>query len=183
MRGLWARLEQAVTGPGPRPLAGVRVVELGQNLAGPVAGQILAHLGASVVKVERPGRGDDARGWGPPFVDGDAPSFHAVNQSKCSIVLDLEAEPDRALLEALLGEADVLVQNLRPGALERLALGPDALRARHPSLVVCSLRAYGGKGPMRDEPGYEPIVQAFETLAGYVTRLEALVGDPQERRV
>lgn len=142
------------------PLDGVRVVELCQNLAGPFAGEILASLGAQVLKVERP-EGDDARGWGPPFVGGTAVAFQAVNHGKRSVELDLRDSAAIEWLKARIAEADVLVQNLRPGALAELGLDAVTVRAAHPRLVYCSLDAYGHLGPMSMRPGYEPIVQAF----------------------
>jgi crotonobetainyl-CoA:carnitine CoA-transferase CaiB-like acyl-CoA transferase len=145
------------------PLAGVRVVEIAQNLAGPMAAEILAHMGADVIKVERP-EGDDARRWGPPFHKGTSPGYLAVNANKRSISVDLK---DRAAVERLLpliGEADVLVQNLKPGSLEALGLGADALVARYPRLIYCSVWAFGRTGPMKLKPGYEPMVQAFSGL-------------------
>ena len=141
-------------------LDGIRVVEIGQNLAGPVAGEILAHLGADVIKVERP-EGDDARRWGPPFWKGVSPGFLAVNANKRSITVDLKDKAAVAWLIELIGEADVLIQNLRPGALDELGLGAPALRARFPRLVYCSVWAFGPTGPLRLKPGYEPMVQAF----------------------
>ena len=147
-----------------RPLAGVKVVEIAQNLAGPFAGEILARLGADVVKVERPDGGDDARGWGPPFLADLSPVFHAANTNKRSITLDLRDPKAVAWLIAYLESADVLVQNLRPGVIEELGLGPAALLARHPRLVYCSLGTFGRTGPLRLRPGYEPMVQAFAGL-------------------
>src|SRR2546427_9980364 len=123
-------------------LDGIRVVEIGQNLAGPVAGEILAHLGADVIKVERP-EGDDARRWGPPFRKGVSPGFLAVNANKRSITVDLKDADAAAWLLEMIGEADVLVQNLRPGALDELGLGAATLRARYRRLVYCSGLAVG----------------------------------------
>jgi crotonobetainyl-CoA:carnitine CoA-transferase CaiB-like acyl-CoA transferase len=145
------------------PLIGIQVVELGQNLAGPYAAEVLAHLGADVVKIERP-EGDDARGWGPPFWKGVSPGFLAVNANKRSITVDLKDAQQVARLMTLIGEADVLVQNLRPGSLDALGLGPDALVARFPRLVYCSVWAFGRTGPLALKPGYEPILQAFSGL-------------------
>jgi crotonobetainyl-CoA:carnitine CoA-transferase CaiB-like acyl-CoA transferase len=147
----------------PLPLEGIKVVEIAQALAGPFAGEILAHMGADVVKVERP-EGDEARGWGPPFTLGGGPIFHAVNMNKRSIVLDLKDPRAIAWLKGYLAQADVLVQNLRPGVIEELGLGPDALLALNPRLVFCSLWAFGNGGPRRLRPGYEPMVQAFAGL-------------------
>ncbi|TCZ64309.1 CaiB/BaiF CoA transferase family protein [Roseicella aquatilis] len=142
------------------PLQGVKVVEIGQNLAGPYAGEILAMLGAEVVKIERP-EGDDARGWGPPFHAGIACSFHAVNRNKRSVALDLKDAAALAWLRDLVRTRDIVIQNMRPGSLEALGLGAEALRALNPRLIYCSLHAFGARGPMALTPGYEPIVQAF----------------------
>ncbi|MEM6441885.1 MAG: CoA transferase [Pseudomonadota bacterium] len=139
----------------------VKVVEIGQAFAGPFASQILAHLGAEVVKVERAGDGDDARRWGPSF-DGDGSAiFHALNGSKTSLALDLKDPDDLAALRAVLTEADVLVHNLRPGALARMGLGPEDLAKDLPRLIYAEISAFGHVGPMRDQPGYEILAQAF----------------------
>jgi len=145
------------------PLEGIRVVEVAQNLAGPMAAEILAHMGADVIKVERP-EGDDARKWGPPFWKGVSPGFLAVNANKRGITLDLKDPAAVAWLLDFLAGADVLVQNLRPGSLEELGLGPDVLLARHPRLVYCSVWAFGSTGPLKLKPGFEPMVQAFSGL-------------------
>jgi crotonobetainyl-CoA:carnitine CoA-transferase CaiB-like acyl-CoA transferase len=145
------------------PLTGVRVVEIAQNLAGPMAAEILAHMGADVVKVERP-EGDDARRWGPPFHNGTSPGYLAVNANKRSITVDLKDPAAVVRLIELIGEADVLVQNLRPGSLEALGLGAEALTGRYPRLIYCSVWAFGRTGPLKLKPGYEPMVQAFSGL-------------------
>ena len=145
------------------PLEGVRVVEIAQNLAGPMAAEILAHMGADVLKVERP-EGDDARRWGPPFHKGTSPGYLAVNANKRSISVDLKDRTALARLTELIGEADVLVQNLRPGSLEALGLGASALTERYPRLVYASVWAFGRTGPLKLKPGYEPMVQAFSGL-------------------
>jgi crotonobetainyl-CoA:carnitine CoA-transferase CaiB-like acyl-CoA transferase len=145
------------------PLAGVTVLEIAQNLAGPIAGEILGSMGADVVKVERP-EGDDARRWGPPFWRDTSPGFWAVNANKRSIVLDLKEPAALAWLARFVERADVLVQNLRPGSLEELGLGPEACLARNPRLVYCSVWAFGRTGPLRHRPGYEPMLQAFAGL-------------------
>src|SRR2546427_6900290 len=142
------------------PLAGIKVVEIAQNLAGPFAGEILAGLGADVVKVERPDGGDDAGGWGPPFLADLSPVFHAANASKRSITLDLRDSAAVAWLVEYLEGVDVLVQNLRPGVLEELGLGPETLLSLHPRLVYCSLGTLGRSGPLRLRPRYQPVVPA-----------------------
>ena len=145
------------------PLEGIRVVEIAQNLAGPIVAEILAHMGADVIKVERP-EGDDARRWGPPFHKGTSPGYLAVNANKRSITVDLKDTTAVARLIELIGEADVLVQNLRPGSLEALGLGAGVLTQRYPRLVYCSVWAFGRTGPLKLKPGYEPMVQAFSGL-------------------
>jgi crotonobetainyl-CoA:carnitine CoA-transferase CaiB-like acyl-CoA transferase len=128
-----------------------------------MAAEILAHMGADVLKVERP-EGDDARRWGPPFHQGTSPGYLAVNANKRSITVDLK---DRAAVERLMpliAEADVLVQNLKPGSLEALGLGADVLTRRYPRLIYCSVWAFGRTGALRLKPGYEPMVQAFSGL-------------------
>ena len=145
------------------PLQGITVVEIAQNLAGPIAAEILAHMGADVVKIERP-EGDDARRWGPPFWKGVSPGFLAVNANKRSITLDLKKVDDVEWLVDFIGRSDVLVQNLRPGSLEEMGLGAKALTERFPRLVYCSVWAFGSTGPLKLKPGYEPMVQAFSGL-------------------
>jgi len=146
------------------PLKGIKVIEIGQNIAGPYASQILAALGAEVIKIERPETGDDARGWGPPFWLGTATTFQAMNHGKKSVALNLKNEQHIASLKTFVQEADVFVQNMRPGSLEDMGLGADVLRALNPSLIYCSLGAFGHKGPRSLAPGYEPMVQAFSGI-------------------
>jgi formyl-CoA transferase len=146
-------------------LDGIKVVELGQVLAGPFAGAILADLGATVVKVEKPDGGDDARQMGPAFRHGDALNFHEFNRGKRSVTLDLKAPEGVAALHGLLADADILVHNLRPGVAEALGIGPDAVTALHPRLIYCAMGAFGHKGPLSHRPGYEPLFQAFAGLS------------------
>jgi crotonobetainyl-CoA:carnitine CoA-transferase CaiB-like acyl-CoA transferase len=146
------------------PLSGIRVVEMGQNIAGPYASEILSSLGAHVVKIERPETGDDARGWGPPFLQGTATTFQAMNHGKKSIALDVKNPEHIQWLKHYLSEADVFVQNMRPGLLDELGLGPAQICALNPRLVYCSLTAFGHKGPKKLDPGYEPMIQAFAGL-------------------
>jgi crotonobetainyl-CoA:carnitine CoA-transferase CaiB-like acyl-CoA transferase len=147
-----------------RPLDGVRVVDLTSSLAGPTCTEILGGLGADVVKVEHPGRGDEARSWGPPFFDGGSVMFFAANRSKRSLALDLKDPDGMEALLRLVDTADVVVQSMRPGAAERLGLGSEALRARNDQLIYCSIRAFGREGPLAEEPGYDPLMQAFAGL-------------------
>jgi len=144
------------------PLDGVRVVELGSSVAAPYATWILAALGAEVIKVERPEVGDDARHWGPPFWHGASTYFQALNRDKRSITVDLKDEVERAWLRDFLArEADVVVQNFRPGLAERYGLGAKALTDASPRLIYCNIWAFGARGPLRDKPGYDPLMQAF----------------------
>ncbi len=142
------------------PLAGIRVLDLTSSLAGPTATEILGALGADVVKIEHPGRGDEARDWGPRFFEGGSVMFFAANAGKRSLALDLKSPEGLELLLRLAEEADVAVQSLRPGTAERLGLGPDALRARNPKLVYATIGAFGRTGPLASEPGYDPLMQA-----------------------
>jgi len=151
-----------------RPLSGVLVVELGHSVAGPCAGQILGDLGAEVVKIEKP-QGDDARKWGPPFLDGVAATFQSLNRNKRSAVCDLRDETQRsALADFIVARADVVLQNLRPGQLDALGLGAAALLERKPSLVYCNLGAFGTRGPLAGQPGYDPLMQAFGGIMSVV---------------
>ena len=141
------------------PLTGRLVVDVTSSLAGPTCTQLLSSLGAEVVKIEPPG-GDHARAWGPPFVDGEGAMFLAANAGKRSLVLDLSTAAGRAELLELADRADVLVQSLRPGAAESHGFGVETVRARNPQLVYCSIGAFGATGPLRDQPGYDPLLQA-----------------------
>jgi crotonobetainyl-CoA:carnitine CoA-transferase CaiB-like acyl-CoA transferase len=140
-------------------LAGVRVLDVTSSLAGPTCTQLLASLGADVIKIEPPG-GDHARAWGPPFVDGEGAMFLASNAGKRSLVLDLSTAEGREELLRLADESQVLVQSLRPGAAEAHGFGADVVRARNPGLVYCTIGAFGSRGPLRDQPGYDPLLQA-----------------------
>ena len=143
------------------PLSNITVVELGTSVAAPFGALILAELGATVVKVENPDGGDDARRWGPPFVDGVAPLFNSINRNKRSAAVDLKNETQRALLRTfVLDRADVVLQNLRPGLVETYGLDAASLRAERPSLIYCTLGAFGPVGPLKSQPGYDPLMQA-----------------------
>src|SRR6266478_9987335 len=148
-----------------RPLSGIVVIEIGHSIAAPYAGMILGELGAEVVKVENPKSGDAARGWGPPSQEGAATCFHAVNRAKRGITVDLADPADMARLRALILErADVVIHNLKYGALDKYGLAPPALITEKPALVCCNLAAFGNKGPLRDKPGYDPMMQAYSGL-------------------
>ena len=142
------------------PLAGKRVLDVTTSIAGPFCAEILAALGADVVKIERPDTGDDGRAWGPPFWNGEGAMFLSVNAGKRSLALSLRSEQGREVLLRLAERSDVFLQGLRPGLAERLGLGASAVRGRNPSLVYCSIGAYGRVGPLSDEPGYDALMQA-----------------------
>lgn len=167
--------------PAPGPLAGIRVIDLSRALAGPYATMMLADAGADVVKVERPDGGDDARGWGPPFVgSGDAREsayFLSVNRTKRSVCLDLKDPAARERLERLLADADVLVENFRPGVMERMGLGPEALEKLNPRLVVLSISGFGEGGPDGHRSGFDQILQG----EGGLMSLTGPIGGPPTR--
>ena len=142
------------------PLEGMHVVDVTTSIAGPYCAEILAALGADVVKVERPDTGDDGRAWGPPFWNGESAMFLTVNAGKRSLAVSLGDERGRDAVLRLADRADVFLQSLRPGLAARLGLGPEALRARNPRLVYCTIGAYGRVGPLQDEPGYDALMQA-----------------------
>jgi crotonobetainyl-CoA:carnitine CoA-transferase CaiB-like acyl-CoA transferase len=155
-----------------QPLAGLRVVELARILAGPWAGQLLADLGADVVKVERPGSGDDTRGWGPPFAaDGAAAYFHGCNRGKKSVAIDLATDEGQAQVRALAAQADVLIENFKVGGLVKYGLDYPSLSALNPRLVYCSITGFGQVGPYKARAGYDFIIQGIGGIMD-------LTGDP-----
>jgi len=141
------------------PLEGVRVVDVTSSLAGPYCTEILGALGADVVKVEHPERGDESRAWGPPFRQEASVMFYAANLNKRSLALDVKRGRD--VLLRLVEDADVFLQSLRPGTARRLGFGPEQLRVSNPRLVYCDIGAFGRTGPLRSRPGYDPLMQAF----------------------
>jgi crotonobetainyl-CoA:carnitine CoA-transferase CaiB-like acyl-CoA transferase len=142
------------------PLDGLTVLDLTRVLSGPYCTMMLADMGARVIKVERPGAGDDTRAWGPPFVGGESSYFLSINRNKESVALDFKHPDGRAVLDALIAKADIIVENFAPGTLDRLGLGYAALAARDPRLVYASISGFGQTGPRRDQPGYDAVVQA-----------------------
>ncbi|MBT6093619.1 MAG: CoA transferase [Rhodospirillaceae bacterium] len=144
----------------PLLLTGIKVVEMGQAIAGPFVGTVFADLGADVIKIEAPG-GDSARTWGPPNVDGSASVFHYINRNKTSITLDVRDPNDRRLFDKLIEEADVFVHNLRPGVAPKLGIDAETLRALNPRLIHGDVAAFGHVGPLKDRPGYELALQAY----------------------
>ncbi len=161
--------DRADTGePSPElPLSGIRVLDFSRVLAGPLATMILGDLGADVVKIERPGTGDDTRGWGPPFIGEDAAYFLSLNRNKRSVVLDLESERGSDLARRLAERSDVVVENFRPGLMERFGLDHATLARRNPRLVYCSLVAFSDRGESASRPGYDIIVQALSGLMSF----------------
>jgi crotonobetainyl-CoA:carnitine CoA-transferase CaiB-like acyl-CoA transferase len=166
------------------PLAGIKVVDLTRILAGPYCTMALADAGADVIKIEEPQKGDDTRGWGPPFVEGESTYFLSVNRGKRSLTLDLKHEEGRLILRRLIDDADVLVENFRPGTLGRLGFSYEAVRARNPRLVYASVSGYGPDGPWGGKPGYDAVAQGETGLMsitgfpdGPPTRVGASVAD------
>lgn len=144
-----------------QPFAGLVVVELGHSVAAPFAAHILSELGAKVVKIEKKS-GDDARQWGPPFWEGSSALFQALNRNKASVVCDFH-DPSHveAVKSYIQAEADVVLQNLRPGQVEKIGIDGPTLCAAKPGLIYCNLGAFGSEGPLKDRPGYDPLMQAF----------------------
>jgi crotonobetainyl-CoA:carnitine CoA-transferase CaiB-like acyl-CoA transferase len=149
------------------PLSDVRVLDAARVLAGPFCGQLLADLGADVIKLERPGQGDDTRGWGPPYLPGFgdlSAYFLSCNRGKRSLTLDIATPDGMAIFHQLLAKCDVLIENFRTDSAEKLGLTPDALLAQHPRLIACSISGFGRTGPMKDAPGYDFAIQALSGL-------------------
>ena len=159
----------------PRPLAGITVLDLTRVLAGPYCTMVLAQLGARVIKIEGPGHAQDAARTLGPFVGGKSLYYAALNYDKESIQLDLKNDQDRAIFEDLLARADVLVENYRPGVMDRLGYGFDALREKHPELIYAAASGFGHTGPMSQRPAYDMVVQA---MSGLMSLTGPLGGDP-----
>ena len=170
----------------PGPLAGLRVLELARILAGPWAAQILADLGADVVKVERKGPGDDTRGWGPPFVEAvdgghlGAAYFHATNRGKRSIELDFESEDGRRLVRKLAARSDVLIENFKVGGLAKFGLDYASLAKENPRLIYCSVTGFGQDGPYASRAGYDLMAQG---MGGIMDLTGQPDGEPQRAGV
>ncbi|MEQ8402424.1 MAG: CaiB/BaiF CoA-transferase family protein [Roseitalea porphyridii] len=163
-----------------RPLAGIRVIELARVLAGPWAGQMLADLGADVIKVEHPDGGDETRGWGPPFITGadgnplSAAYFHAANRGKRSVAVDFKTPEGQATVRRLAATADVVIENFKVGGLAKYGLDHASLSALNTRLVTCSIAGFGQSGPYRDRPGYDFIIQG---MAGFMS----VTGEPDRQ--
>lgn len=166
-----------------KPLEGLRVLELARILAGPWACQLLADLGAEVIKVERPGTGDDTRGWGPPFVTGadrenlSAAYFHSTNRGKRSVTLDFEDEEGRAAIRALAKRSDVIVENFKAGALKKYGLDYASLEEVNPRLIYCSITGFGQTGPYAQRAGYDFLIQG---MGGLMSITGAAGGEPMK---
>ena len=146
--------------PANGPLAGLTVLDLTRVLSGPYCTMLLADMGARVIKIEQPGRGDETRAWGPPFVAGESAYFLSINRNKESVTLDFKQPAARAALNRLLDRADVLVENFRPGTLDRLGLGYETVKDTHPRLIYASISGFGQTGPRRQQAGYDAVMQA-----------------------
>jgi crotonobetainyl-CoA:carnitine CoA-transferase CaiB-like acyl-CoA transferase len=166
------------------PLSGVTIVDLSRVLSGPYCTMLAADMGARVIKIERPDRGDDTRAWGPPFLEGESAYYLSVNRNKQSVAVDFKAPEGRALIDTLVARADAVVENFRPGALDAAGLGAADLTARHPRLVYVSISGFGRTGPRRYEAGYDAVAQAegglmsiTGTAAGPAVRLGVAIAD------
>jgi crotonobetainyl-CoA:carnitine CoA-transferase CaiB-like acyl-CoA transferase len=158
------------------PLDGVTVIELGHSVAAPYAGEILGDLGADVIKIEK-ADGDDARKWAPPYWGDMSSTFQSLNRNKRSAIVDLKDPAERERLRRLIVErADVVIQNLRPGSAEDFGLDAASLRALKPALIYCTIGAFGAQGPLKDRPGYDPLMQAFAGLM-------SVTGEPDQAPV
>lgn len=155
----------------PKPLDGIKVLDLTRVLAGPYCTMLLADMGADVVKVERPGAGDDTRGYGPPFLNGESAYFLSINRNKRSLTLNLKHDKALQIMRQLLETADVVVENFRPGTMEDFGFGYETVRHLNPRLIFCSISGYGHTGPDAELPGYDLIIQGEGGAA-------SLTGDP-----
>jgi crotonobetainyl-CoA:carnitine CoA-transferase CaiB-like acyl-CoA transferase len=162
------------------PLAGLKVLDLSRVLAGPWAAQLLGDYGADVVKVERPGSGDDTRSWGPPWLGTEAAYFLAANRNKRSITADLSTGDGRAVVRALALEADIVIENFKVGTMQRFELAPEDLISVNEGLIVCSISAFGQTGSRASEPGYDAMIQASGGLMSITGPPEEEGGGPQK---
>jgi crotonobetainyl-CoA:carnitine CoA-transferase CaiB-like acyl-CoA transferase len=144
---------------GAGPLSGITVLDLSRVLSGPYCSMQLADMGARVIKIERPGVGDDTRAWGPPFVQGESAYFLSINRNKESITLNFKHPEGRRLLDELIAKADILVENFRPGTLDDMGLGYEAMHVKHPRLIYTSISGFGHTGPLRERAGYDAVLQ------------------------
>jgi len=150
------------------PLQGIRILEVSRLVAGAYCSMILADLGAEVIKVEQPGVGDDTRQLGPPFINGESAYFLSLNRNKMSLTLDLKKEKAKEIFRGLVKQTDVVIENFRPGIMEKLNLGYQDLQKIRPDLIYCSVTGFGRSGPYKDRPATDPILQATGGLADVV---------------
>jgi crotonobetainyl-CoA:carnitine CoA-transferase CaiB-like acyl-CoA transferase len=176
-------MDSGNTAARPAPLTGVRVLDLSRVLAGPWAGQLLADLGGDVVKVERPGEGDDTRHWGPPYLKDDAGHdtqeatyYLCANRNKRSVTVDIASPEGQRIVRALAAQSDVLIENFKPGGLARYGLDYASLQAAHPRLVYCSITGFGQTGPYAHRPGYDFLMQGMGGLMSVTGRAEGEEG-------
>jgi crotonobetainyl-CoA:carnitine CoA-transferase CaiB-like acyl-CoA transferase len=142
-------------------LKGIKVLDLTRALAGPYCTMLLADYGAEVIKVELPGTGDDTRGWGPPFIQGESAYFLSINRNKKSLTLDMKNPKSKDILERMIKQSDVLVENFRPGAADRLGLGYEQVKKLNPKIIYCSISGFGQDGPYRELPGFDQTLQGM----------------------
>jgi crotonobetainyl-CoA:carnitine CoA-transferase CaiB-like acyl-CoA transferase len=165
----------------PDTLSGIIVVDLTQNIAGPYCTQLLGDFGASVLKIERPGAGDDSRRWAPPYWGDESAAFLAFNRNKKSLCVDLDDPRGREIARKLMGKADVFVHSMKPQSAEARGFGYEQLSAANRALIYCAISGFGDRGPARDLPGYDPVLQAFTgnmSLTGYPDQPPARIGAP-----
>src|SRR5438105_472751 len=156
------------------PLDGITILDLTRVLSGPYCTMMLADMGARVIKIEQPGKGDDTRAWGPPFLEGESAYFLSINRNKESVTIDFKQAGGRALIDGLLAKSDVLVENFRPGTLDKFGLDYQSLASTHPRLVYCSIAGFGQTGPRSKEAGYDAIMQG----EGGLMSITGLPGGP-----
>jgi crotonobetainyl-CoA:carnitine CoA-transferase CaiB-like acyl-CoA transferase len=145
-------------------LDGIKVLDLTQFMAGPYCTMLLADMGADVIKIEKPNGGDDIRRSGPPFINGESAAFMGINRNKRSIVIDLKSDDGQAIVRHMAGAADVVVENMRPGTMDRMGLGYEDLHKENPALVYCSISGFGTTGPYKDRPGFDLMAQGMSGL-------------------
>lgn len=161
-------------------LQNIRVLDMSRVLAGPWAGQLLGDYGADVVKIERPGKGDDTRQWGPPWLGSESAYFLSTNRNKRSVTVDIATPRGQQLVRDLAQEADVLLENFKTGTLQRFGLDPELLMAQNPKLIVCSISAFGQTGSRANEPGYDAMIQASGGLMSITGPADSDTGGPQK---
>src|SRR5215212_8677314 len=159
------------------PLADIRVLDLSRVLAGPYCSMMLGDMGASVIKVEQPGSGDDTRSWGPPFAEGESAYYLAVNRNKRSVTLNLKDPRGQRIARELASQSDIVIENFKLGTLEKLGLGYEQLRETNPRLIFCSISGYGPDGPYAERPGYDIAAQA---MGGLMSITGASDGEPMK---